>query len=159
MTMTRWGFAGAGCLLITVVLLSPVASRAASRARGSHEVGPALLIAADRVTGFVPFTVTVYGRIRGVEPESIELCRLRIPVLSEPAADHTGPRPGSESEARNEPNEPTACVSGRAIASAGWLAYEHDLRFDQAGQYHVRLTMVDSAGRRLTSNTVRVSAF
>ena len=157
--MTRWGLAGAGCLLMTVMLLSPVASPAASRARGSNEASPALLIAADRVTGFVPFTVTVYGRIRGVEPESIELCRLRIPLLSESAADHSGPRQGSESEARSETGEPTACVSGRAIASAGWFAYEHDLRFDQAGQYHVRLTMVDSAGRRLTSNTVRVSAF
>jgi hypothetical protein len=144
---------------MTVALLSPVVARAASRARGSNDASPALLIAADRVTGFVPFTVTVYGRIRGVEPESIELCRLRIPPLSEPAADHSGPRSGSESEVRNEPAEPVACVSGRAIASAGWFAYEHDLRFDQAGQYHVRLTMVDSGGRRLTSNTVRVSAF
>jgi len=157
--MTRWGLAAAGCLLLTVLLMGPATSRAASRARGPGDVGPALLIAADRLTGFVPFTVTVYGRVRGVVPGSIELCRLRVPPVFESLADRSSSRSGPDAEAWSGPAEPAACVSGRAVASAGWFTYEHDLRFDQAGQFHVRLTMVDSAGRRLTSNTVRVSAF
>lgn len=157
--MTRWGLSAAGGLLLTVLFLTPVTSRAASRARESGEASPALLIAADRVTGFVPFTVTVYGRVKGVEPGSIELCRLPIPPAFEPLTERPPSRSGSDAEAWSGLAEPASCVSGRAVASAGWLVYEHDLRFDQAGQYHVRLTMLDSTGRRLTSNTVRVSAF
>ena len=157
--MTRRGLLVSFGPLLVVLASSPAASRAASHPRDSAQPRPALVIAADRVSGFVPFTVTVYGRVRGVEPDSIELCRLRIPSLSEPHVDRPPSRSGSEVEARAESVEPAACVSGRAVASAGWFAYEHDLRFDEAGQYHVRLTMIDSAGRRLTSNTVRVSAF
>ena len=157
--MTRWGPFAAGCLLLTALLAAPVTSRAASRTRESGDLSPVLLIAADRVTGFVPFTVTVYGRVRGVVPGSIELCRLRVPPVFESLAERSPSRSGPDAETRSGPAEPAACVSGRAIASAGWFTYEHDLRFDQAGQFHVRLTMVDSAGRRLTSNTVRVSAF
>lgn len=158
--MSRWGAsAAAGCLLMILFMTNPEASRAASRSRESDRSTPALLIAADRVSGFVPFTVTVYGRVRGVEPGSIELCRLRIPTLDEPPDELATSRPGSEAEGWSEAAQPMACVAGRAVASAGGIAYEHDLRFDRAGQYHVRLTMIDSGGRRLTSNTVRVSAF
>lgn len=157
--MSRWGMSAAGCLLLIVLMSAPGVSRAGSRSRDPGPPAPALLIAADRVSGFVPFTVTVYGRVRGVEPGSIELCRLRIPSLYEPLDDLPASRPGPDADLGPELSEPAACVSGRAVPSAGWLAYEHDLRFDQAGQYHVRLTMIDRAGRRLTSNTVRVSAF
>lgn len=157
--MSRWGASAAGCLLMIVLLATPEGSRAASRSRAPDPPPPALLIAADRVSGFVPFTVTVYGRVRGVEPGSIEFCRLRIPALDEPPDGLVASRSGQEPESWSEPVEPAACVSGRAIASEGGIAYEHDLRFDRAGQYHVRLTMLDSGGRRLTSNTVRVRAF
>jgi hypothetical protein len=157
--MIRWGWSAPGILLLLLLVALPASSKAASRARDQGPAGPALLIAADRVTGFVPFTVTVYGKVRGVEPGTIELCRQRITPLFEPLLDRPPTRPGPESETWTDPAEPAACVAGRAVPSAGGFSYEHDLRFDEAGHYHVRLTMVDTSGRRLTSNTVRVSAF
>jgi len=158
MTASR-GVLTTGCFVLTLLTSTTGSPRAAARGREAEGVSPTLLIAADRITGFVPFTVTVYGRIRGVEPGSIELCRSRIMPLFTSLADRGAPGGPAETEGPPERAAAGACVSGRAVPSTGGFAYERDLRFDEPGLYHLRLTMVDDAGRRLISNTVRVSAF
>ena len=158
------GILSTGCLFLALWGLTAAAPRAAARGREAEATAPTLLIAADRITGFAPFTVTVYGQIRGVVPGSIELCSSRIVPMFNSSADRgaaaergaTGP---SDPDMPPERAAAGGCVSGKAEPSAEGFAYERDLRFDQPGLYHLRLTMLDTTGRRLSSNTVRVSAF
>ena len=151
------------CILVALILTPGLfTSGAAARSHGVRsveETGPALLIAADRITGFVPFTVTVYGRVLGFEPDTVELCRWKVQPLLEPRgeADSKEERPGPET--RSQGDGPGACVTGRPVPSPGGYAYEHEIRFDQSGSFQIRLAMVGGSGRRVTSNMVRVSAF
>ena len=133
-------------------------------AKGSrgHDDTPALWIAADRVVGFVPFTVSLYGKVPGsVEPGRIELCReaaMQTDVggahdaADEPMsarADRSGPAPA--------PQEPV-CAAGTLVRTQGGFDYRHEMRFDRPGIYRVRLSMVDATGHRAISNTVQVNA-
>jgi hypothetical protein len=120
--------------------------------------GRALFIAADRVNGFVPFSVTVYGFVNGAEPGSIALCRAKIEAMSEPASQRGDVWGWAGEEGKARP-DPSGCVPGRLVTSKGGFAYENDLRFDRPGIYHVQLLVIDAEGHRRTSNTVRVSAF
>src|SRR5258705_1620631 len=55
-----------------VMAAGPTWSKGARQRDGT----PALWIAADRVSGFAPVTVTLYGKVAGTaEPGRIELCR------------------------------------------------------------------------------------
>jgi hypothetical protein len=156
--MAGSGVLSTGCLFLALWGLMAETPRAAARGREAETTTPTLLIAADRITGFAPFTVTVFGQIRGVVPGSIELCSSRIMPMFATGADR-GATGSAEPEMQPERAAAGACVSGRAVPSADGFAYERDLRFDQPGLYHLRLTMLDTSGKRLSSNTVRVSAF
>jgi len=129
-------------------------ARSAAASKGER----ALFIAADRVNGFVPFSVTVYGFVSDSEPGSIALCRSKVETMSEPVARRGDAWGWAGDESRGRP-DPSACAPGRLVPSKGGFAYENDLRFDRPGVYHVQLMMIDAQGQRRTSNTVRVSAF
>jgi hypothetical protein len=129
-----------------------------ARSAAADKGARALFIAADRVNGFVPFSVTVYGFVNGAEPGSITLCRAKIEAMSEPAGQR-GDAWGWAGEESKGRTDPSGCVPGRLVPSKGGFAYENDLRFDRPGVYHVQLLVIDAEGHRRTSNTVRVSAF
>ncbi len=129
-----------------------------ARSAAADKGEQALFIAADRVNGFVPFSVTVYGFVNGAAPGSIALCRAKVEAMSEPAA-RRGDAWGWAGEESKGRSDPSACVPGRLVPSKGGFAYENDLLFDRPGVYHVQLTLIDAEGHRRTSNTVRVSAF
>jgi hypothetical protein len=144
------------CAVAACLALMGVESWARSAAAEKGE--RALFIAADRVHGFVPFSVTVYGFVNGAEPGSIALCRAKIEGMSEPAGQRGDAWGWSGEEDKARP-DPSGCVPGRLVPSKGGFAYENDLRFDRPGIYHVQLLVIDAEGHRRTSNTVRVSAF
>src|SRR5688572_14288237 len=55
--------------------------------------GPMLWIAADRIVGFAPLTVFLYGKLLGTEPGKMELCRSQIERLADPSErGHEGGR-------------------------------------------------------------------
>jgi hypothetical protein len=133
-----------------------------SKGTRSKESLPALWIAADRVVGFVPFTVSLYGKVTGnIEPGRLELCRdLAIPP------DLATARPGADDPvtARSERNgapaglpEPS-CSTGTLMRTQDGFDYRQEMRFDRPGTYRVRLTMVDATGHRAISNAVQVNA-
>ncbi len=127
-------------------------------ARGPRRSGPALWIVADRIVGFVPFTVYVYGRVRGAEPGQVELCRSEVAWLAESSSGRRADgRPTSDDPARDDEGAP--CAAGNMVRTPDGYDYGHDLRFDYPGIYHVQLTMIDASGRRITSNTLQVNAF
>jgi len=123
----------------------------------------ALWIAADRVVGFVPFTVSLYGRVNSsVEPGKLELCReasLQTDVAG--SRDGRGPddgmMPATGRDRDGSANEP-ACSTGTLVRTADGFDYKHEMRFDHPGIYRVRLSMVDHTGHRAISNTVQVNA-
>ena len=137
---------------------------------------PGLWIAADRVVGFVPFTVYVYGKVRGPEPSRIELCRSEIAWIAESSSvrmvepGRAGGRdpgdPGDRDSTRTAARvagpaggRGAECGAGKMKRSPDGYDFTHDLRFDRPGTYQVRLMMIGAGGRRTVSNTVRVSAF
>jgi len=128
--------------------------------KGPKDGAPALWIAADRVVGFVPFTVALYGKVRSaVEPNRLELCRelaIQVDFANSRNGDEGGMQP-----ARHEPDtgpaEPS-CAPGTLVRTPDGYDYKHEIRFDQPGTYRVRLSMVDQTGRRMISNTVQVNA-
>jgi hypothetical protein len=136
-----------------------------SKGSRSKDNASALWIAADRVVGFVPFTVTLYGKVPGsAEPGRLELCR-DVPMQTDFAGP--GARGGAEDPmtARTERNTvpPTAppepaCSTGTLVRTQDGFDYKHEMRFDRAGTYRVRLSMVDATGHRVISNTVQVNA-
>src|SRR5881628_1840267 len=75
----------------------------------SKSAGPTLWIAADRIVGFVPFTVYLYGKIQGTEPGQIELCRSEAPRLTDSPSDRLSrdglvfPEPGPGAEPGSAP--------------------------------------------------------
>ena len=128
--------------------------------KGPKESEPALWIAADRVVGFVPFTVALYGKVRGAaELNRFELCR-ELAVQADLANSRNGEDDRMQ-PARHEPEtgpaEPS-CAPGTLVRTPDGYDYQHEMRFDRPGTYRVRLSMVDQAGHRLISNTVQVNA-
>ena len=139
------------------------AAPAWSKGSRAKENGSALWIAADRVVGFVPFTVSLYGRVNSpVEPGRLELCREA--AMPSP---FSGTRSGRDSDDPSFPpsrqdrndfaNEP-ACSTGTLVRTADGFDYKHEMRFDRPGTYRVRLSMVDQTGHRVISNAVQVNA-
>ncbi len=139
------------------LLLNVLAGEPAS-ARSPKRSAPGLWIVADRIVGFVPFTVYVYGKILGTQPGQIELCRSEVAWIAESSSGRrAGGRPVSVDPALDDDAAP--CAAGNVVRTPDGYDYARDLRFDKPGVYHVQLTMVDATGRRITSNTLQVNAF
>lgn len=126
--------------------------------RAAKPATPGLWIAADRIVGFVPFTVYVYGKVVGTGAGQLELCRSNTAWIAESAnarrVEGGSPRPGG-------PVAPPGpqCAAGRLNPTPDGYDYSHDLRFDRPGTYQLRLVMIDGDGERMVSNSVRVRAF
>jgi len=151
-----------GLAVAGVAALSLMTGPAWSKGSRGKDGPPALWIAADRVVGFVPFTVSLYGKVLGsAEPNRLELCREMAMQ-----ADVGGSRGGSDDPfaARSDrgaapsgPQEPI-CATGTLVRTHDGFDYSHEMRFDRPGTYRVRLSMVDASGHRVMSNTVQVNA-
>src|SRR5438093_6042379 len=146
--------------LAAAMLCGSVPAWSKGWSKGAKDTAPALWIAADRVIGFVPFTVSLYGKVRSVtEPSRLELCR---EVAAQ--ADMTGGRDPEDERmqpARHEPDGAAAeppCATGTVVRTPDGYDYQHEMRFDRPGTYRVRLSMVDQTGHRVVSNTVQVNA-
>ncbi|HKN48355.1 MAG TPA: hypothetical protein VJ144_10330, partial [Candidatus Polarisedimenticolia bacterium] len=61
--------------LLGAALLACLAGGRLAWARSARHSTTGLWIVADRIVGFVPFTVSIYGRVLGAVPGQIELCR------------------------------------------------------------------------------------
>ncbi len=146
-------------IVFGLALLVTLAGGGAAWARAPRRGGPGLWIVADRIVGFVPFTVYIYGRVLGSEPGQIELCRSEVSWLTESPATRMGSgRPALDTQhLGDDPEGP--CASGRVVRTPDGFDYSHDMHFERPGVYHVSLTMVDAGGRRISSNTVQVNAF
>ena len=134
-----------------------------SKGLRAKENASALWIAADRVTGFVPFTVSLYGKVNSsVEPGKLELCREGA-MQSDFAGSRNGrgaddpSMPTSRPDRDDSASEPS-CSTGILVRTADGFDYKHEMRFDRLGVYRVRLSMVDQTGHRAISNTVQVNA-
>ena len=146
--------------LIAATLRGSVPAWSKGWSKRPKDGAPALWIAADRVVGFVPFTVALYGKVLGAsEPGRLELCR-----ETAAQADLANPRNGEDERmqpARQETEtgsaEPT-CATGTLVRTPEGYDYQHEMRFDRPGTYRVRLSMVDQTGHRVISNTVQVNA-
>lgn len=150
----RWA---AACLALVAALLS----NGSVWAKGPRGTGPMLWIVADRIVGFVPFTVYLYGKVTGAEPgKKMELCRQEIEWLTDTGSGGAG-RPGHTvpPSQRSIQTEDPPCASGKLVRTPDGYDYQHDMRFDKPGTYQVRLGMVDAQGHRVLSNTVQVRAF
>jgi hypothetical protein len=143
------------------VLVSLLSGDATLWAKGSKRSNPALWIVADRIVGFVPFTVYLYGKVSGAEPGHLELCRSEIAWLTETSATRVGGAQATALDARQaaDPEADAPCTPGRVVRTPDGYDYAHSMRFDRPGTYHVRLMMVDHSGDTVVSNTVQVNAF
>lgn len=132
---------------------------ASAWARTGRHATTGLWIVADRVVGFVPFTMSVYGKILGPPPGEIELCRSEVAWLAESGASRThagAAAPGDPLPGGLGPQG--SCASGRVQRTPDGYDYAHEMRFDRPGVYQVQLVMVDGEGRRVVSNPVQVTA-
>jgi hypothetical protein len=119
-----------------------------------------LWIVADRIVGFVPFTVSLYGKLLGVEPGRMEVCRSEVASLTEPTRSRSEENGRLEPPLRHDPlREEPPCAPGKVVRAPDGYDYAHDIRFDRPGTYQVRLRMLDRAGKRILSNPVLVNAF
>lgn len=140
-------------------LLLCLTGQADARARGPKASGPGLFIVANRIVGFVPFTVSIYGKVRGLEPGQIELCRSEVAWMTDPArAAAVGGRMTPGEPFRGDAGGDADCTTGEVVKTAEGFDYARDLRFDRPGVYQVRLRMVDPSGHRVLSNSVQVNA-
>ncbi len=145
-----------------VLALAVLPATGPTLAKGPREKGPGLRIVADRVVGFVPFTVYVYGKISGPAPERIRLCRSEVTSIAESSSSPALERGRGRHAIRNpEPSGdwPAVCGQGKVVRTKDGFDFTHDLRFDRPGTYRLHLMMSDADGKRTISNTVRVSAF
>jgi len=137
-----WSRLGLVAGVTAATFLSGVPAWSKGWSKGPKDGAPALWIAADRVVGFVPFTVALYGKVRSAtEPSRLELCR---EVATQ--ADLADSRSGQDDRLQPARHEPDG------------YDYQHEMRFDRPGTYRVRLSMVDQGGHRVISNTVQVNA-
>ena len=146
-------------IAVGTMLILSIPGAVPAWARGPRQWSPGLWIVADRIVGFVPFTVSVYGRVLGSEPGQLELCRSEVAWIAESSSARvSGQRSGAADPGhQDEGDDP--CSSGHVVRTPDGYDYSHDMRFERPGVYHVQLTMIDAAGRRRTSNTVQVNAF
>lgn len=162
-TMLGTGWWRGAVIAGAVFLILSGGTPAWSKGLRARENGSALWIAADRVTGFVPFTVSLYGKVNSsVEPGKLELCR-EAAMQSDFAGSRNGRgaddamMPTSRPD-RDDPSSEPACSTGILVRTADGFDYKHEMRFDRPGTYRVRLSMVDQTGHRAISNTVQVNA-
>jgi hypothetical protein len=142
-------------VVLGIALLAVCLGQGSSWAKGPKKSGAGLWIVADRIVGFVPFTVYVYGKLSGVEPGEVELCRSEVSLLAGSAAAGGGP---AADQGQPRGNDPAPCASGKVVRTPEGYDYTHDMRFDRPGSYQVQLVMLDREGHRLVSNSVRVNA-
>jgi len=151
-----------GLGLAAAVAMSAGAGPAWSKGSRAKDGPPALWIAADRVVGFVPFTVSLYGKVLGsTEPSRLELCRelaMQTDVGgSRGVADDPFAGRSDRGAGPSGSQEPV-CATGTLVRTRDGFDYTHEMRFDRPGTYRVRLSMVDAGGHRVMSNTVQVNA-
>src|SRR5437867_4345576 len=80
---------------------------------------PALWIAADRVVGFVPFTVSLYGKVLGTaEPARLELCREQAMQTDVGSSHGGGEDPMAERADRNTALALMGVSRGRVSATS-----------------------------------------
>ncbi len=155
-----WSRLALGAGVIGTTLLGGVPAWSKGWSKGPRDGAPALWIAADRVVGFVPFTVALYGKVRSAtEPGRLELCR--EPAAQADLADSQDALNDRAQPARREPDNGPAepsCAAGTLVRTPDGYDYRHEMRFDRPGTYRVRLSMVDQSGHRVISNTVQVNA-
>ena len=157
--MSRTSNRAVRAVVIGAVILAASLAGASTRAKSPKpKAGAELVIVANRVVGFVPFSVIVYGRIVNVEPESIEFCRTRVTSITADLHDRPTGHASSRSGRFSTGGRDTHCAAGRLERVPEGYDYSHDLRFDRPGTYQVRLKMVDRAGNRVVSNTIQVWA-
>jgi hypothetical protein len=152
-------------VLAGVAVVAMIAGNGPAWSKGvrAKEATPAMWIAADRVVGFVPFTVSLYGKVlASVEPGRLELCR-----EAAMQSDVAGSRGGGEdpmaerSERAGRPSAglpDTICTAVALVRTQDGFNYKQEMRFDRSGTYRVRLSMADATGHRAISNTVQVNA-
>ncbi len=156
--MRRAGGVTGVILLLICLCLAATTALEPVWAKEARQKSPGLWIAADRIVGFVPFTVYVYGKVAGAEPGQLELCRTEAAWIAESANARRveiAPRRGSSLEGRSGPD----CEAGALNRTPAGYDYAHDMRFDRPGTYQIRLVMVDAGGTRTVSNVVHVRAF
>ena len=151
-------------MLVGLVVAATLLAGAPAWSKGGRakDGAQALWIAADRVVGFVPFSVTLYGRVMGtVEPGRLDVCREAVMQ-----ADFGNPRgagddpmagPGDRVNAPAAPGD-SSCAAGTLVRGRDGFDFRHEMRFDRPGTYRVRLSTVDASGHRAISNTVQVNA-
>jgi len=149
-----------GQVVLVSALLAGLLGEGGSWAKGPRRGGPELWIVADRIVGFVPFTVSLYGKVQGAEPGRLELCRSEVAWLTDSSNARVGGLhpTGLDAKRDSEPEEPS-CADAGVVRTPDGYDYARDMRFDRPGTYHVRLSMVDPQGHRAVSNTVQVNAF
>ncbi|HXH28254.1 MAG TPA: hypothetical protein VNL37_04370 [Candidatus Polarisedimenticolia bacterium] len=148
-------------LALAAILLSLPSGNAALWAKDGKRSNPSLWIVADRIVGFVPFTVYLYGKVSGVEPGRIEMCRTEVAWLTETSATRLGGSQATSLDARQttDPATEPSCAPGRVARTPDGYDYAHAMRFDRPGTYQVRLRMIDGKRGTVVSNTLQVNAF
>jgi hypothetical protein len=154
----RWRGVFLRCALLGALALIALPGDTRSWAK-EPEHNSALWIAADRVVGFAPFKVYIYGKIQGPQPEEIKLCRSEVAPIAEESSAGVGGARSRNREPRASSGRLPECSKGKLTPSSEGFVFSHDLRFSHPGAYHLRLTVIDAAGKRTVSNTVRVNAF
>lgn len=145
----------AACLALAAGLFGAVPASA----KGPRPAGPMLWIVADRIVGFVPFTVFLYGKVTGGEPGKMELCRQEVAWLTDTGAANPGRGVTLPPPQRSAQPDDPPCATGRIVRTPDGFDYQHDMRFEKPGTYQVRLSMVDAQGHRVLSNPIQVRAF
>ncbi|HEU4401421.1 MAG TPA: hypothetical protein VFT43_04895 [Candidatus Polarisedimenticolia bacterium] len=146
--------------VLGVALLAGLLCDGAAWAKGPKRGGPGLWIVADRIVGFVPFTIYLYGKVLGTEPGQVELCRSEVAWVTDLSPRSISAGPSTPIDTRRTADlEPPACDAGDVVRTPDGYDYTHDMRFVRPGTYQVRLMMVDRTGHRMVSNTVQVNAF
>lgn len=159
-----------GLVVASLVTAMPADGSAWARVPGSP--GPVLYIVADRIVGFVPFTVYLYGKVTGTEPGAIELCRSEVALMADMAEARPsvggfgiggpgGNGPGAApavGPARGAVPPTATCSSGQLSKGPDGYDFAQEARFEKAGTFQVRLSMVDTSGRKILSNPVQVKA-
>ncbi|MEE9292018.1 MAG: hypothetical protein V3U83_03715 [Acidobacteriota bacterium] len=151
-----WMVAGAIGLAL---LVSGGTVSSGERPSGEEDQGD-LYIATDRVIGFVPLKVFVYGKIRSGTPARIELCRSEVLSALAETRHRSEQRRDTFRSIRSETGRAaTTCAAARLVETPNGYDHAYEMRFDRPGTYQVRLMMTDRSGRRSMSNTVQVRAF
>ncbi len=149
-----------GVVLAVGLLMGSLPAGGLSWARKPVTGGPGLWISADRIVGFVPFTVYIYGKMRDAERGDLELCRSEVAWITDSSGASAGVGgQASPASMGQQIGDQPACSKGETVNTPDGYQYRHDMQFDRPGIFHVRLMMVDPGGHRRMSNTLRISAF